>query len=66
MKGGVGAHLHAPLALQASPLPRLLQLATQQGDAVAALAADSGFGTPEIVEMPANNLSVMFRRPTAP
>lgn len=31
-------------------------------EAVAALAADSGFGTPEVVEMPANNLSVLFRR----
>lgn len=35
-------------------------------EAVAAVAADSGFGGPEIVEMPANNLSVMFRRQTAP
>ena len=35
-------------------------------EAVAALAADSGFGTPEIVEMPANNLSVMFRQQSAP
>jgi SAM-dependent methyltransferase len=32
-------------------------------EAVAALAADSGFGPPEVVEMPANNLSVLFRRP---
>ena len=32
-------------------------------EAVAALAADSGFGHPEVVEMPANNLSVLFRRP---
>ena len=31
-------------------------------EAVAALAAGSGFGTPEVVEMPANNLSVLFRR----
>ena len=35
-------------------------------EAVAALAAEAGLGDPEIVEMPANNLSVMFRRPTAP
>jgi SAM-dependent methyltransferase len=31
-------------------------------EAVAALAADAGFGAPEIAEMPANNLSVLFRR----
>lgn len=31
-------------------------------DAVAALAAEAGFGAPEVVEMPANNLSVIFRR----
>ncbi len=31
-------------------------------EAVAALAASRGFAAPEIVEMPANNLSVMFRR----
>ncbi|MGX5733995.1 DUF938 domain-containing protein [Bosea thiooxidans] len=30
-------------------------------DAVAALAAASGFGPPEVIEMPANNLSVIFR-----
>lgn len=35
-------------------------------EAVAALAAESGFGAPEVVEMPANNLSVMFRRPSPP
>ena len=29
---------------------------------VAALARQNGFGEPEIVEMPANNLSVIFRR----
>ena len=29
---------------------------------VAALAREAGFGAPEIVEMPANNLSVVFRR----
>jgi SAM-dependent methyltransferase len=29
---------------------------------VAALAAGAGFGAPEIIEMPANNLSVVFRR----
>jgi SAM-dependent methyltransferase len=29
---------------------------------VAALAARHGFGAPEVVEMPANNLSVVFRR----
>jgi hypothetical protein len=29
---------------------------------VAALAAKAGFGEPEVVEMPANNLSVVFRR----
>jgi SAM-dependent methyltransferase len=29
-------------------------------DAVAAVAADAGFGGPEIVEMPANNLSLIF------
>lgn len=32
-------------------------------EAVAALAARHGFGPPEIVEMPANNLSVIFRKP---
>ncbi|MBB4198470.1 SAM-dependent methyltransferase [Rhodoblastus sphagnicola] len=31
-------------------------------EAVAAVAEDHGFGPPDIVEMPANNLSVMFRR----
>jgi SAM-dependent methyltransferase len=31
-------------------------------DDVAALAAGAGFGEPEIVAMPANNLSVVFRR----
>ena len=31
-------------------------------EAVAALAADAGFGAPVIAEMPANNLSVLFRR----
>jgi len=31
-------------------------------EAVAALAARHGFGPPEIVEMPANNLSVIFRK----
>ena len=29
---------------------------------VAALATAAGFGAPEIVEMPANNLSLVFRR----
>lgn len=33
---------------------------------VAALAADAGFSGPEIVEMPANNLSLVFRRLAAP
>jgi len=31
-------------------------------DDVAALAAAAGFGAPEVVAMPANNLSVIFRR----
>ena len=31
-------------------------------EAVAALAAESGFTAPEVVEMPANNLSVVFRK----
>ena len=31
-------------------------------EAVAALAAANGFGSPEIVEMPANNLSLIFRK----
>lgn len=31
-------------------------------EAVAALAAQAGFGPPEVVEMPANNLVVVFRR----
>lgn len=31
-------------------------------EAVAALAAAHGFGPPEVVDMPANNLSVVFRR----
>jgi SAM-dependent methyltransferase len=34
-------------------------------ETVAALAARSGFGAPRIVEMPANNLSVVFRRTRA-
>ncbi len=33
-------------------------------EAVAALAAAQGFGTPDVLEMPANNLSVLFRRLT--
>ena len=33
-------------------------------EAVAALAAAEGFGAPGIVEMPANNLSLLFRRLT--
>lgn len=32
-------------------------------EAVADLAAGQGFGAPEIVEMPANNLSLVFKRP---
>ncbi len=32
---------------------------------VAAEAARNGFGTPEVVEMPANNLTVVFRRGSA-
>ncbi|PZO02747.1 MAG: SAM-dependent methyltransferase [Hyphomicrobiales bacterium] len=31
-------------------------------DEVAALAAEAGFGAPEVIEMPANNLTVVFRR----
>ena len=31
-------------------------------EAVAALAADAGFSAPAVTEMPANNLSVVFRR----
>jgi cyclopropane fatty-acyl-phospholipid synthase-like methyltransferase len=31
-------------------------------EAVAAVAAESGFGAPVVVEMPANNFSVIFRR----
>jgi SAM-dependent methyltransferase len=31
-------------------------------EAVADLAATHGFGTPEVIDMPANNLSVTFRR----
>ncbi|MBX9945399.1 MAG: DUF938 domain-containing protein [Reyranella sp.] len=31
-------------------------------EAVAALAASKGFGPPEIVDMPANNLSLVFKR----
>ena len=31
-------------------------------DAIAALGAANGFGAPEIVEMPANNLSLIFRK----
>jgi SAM-dependent methyltransferase len=31
-------------------------------EAVAALAADNGFAPPEVFEMPANNLSVIFRK----
>lgn len=30
--------------------------------AVVALVAEAGFGAPEVIEMPANNLSVVFRR----
>jgi hypothetical protein len=35
-------------------------------EAVAALAAEAGFSEPRVIEMPANNLSVIFRRLTAP
>lgn len=31
-------------------------------DEVAALAAEAGFGQPEVIEMPANNLSVVLRK----
>lgn len=31
-------------------------------EAVAGLAAEQGFGPPEVVEMPANNLSLIFKR----
>ena len=31
-------------------------------ETVAGLAASSGFAAPEIIDMPANNLSVIFRR----
>lgn len=31
-------------------------------DAVAALATEAGFGEPEVIEMPANNLSVVLRK----
>jgi hypothetical protein len=31
-------------------------------EAVAALAGENGFGEPTIVEMPANNLSLVFRK----
>ena len=31
-------------------------------DEVAALAGEAGFGEPEVIEMPANNLSVVFRK----
>ena len=34
----------------------------REQEAVAALAAGAGFAMPEIVEMPANNLSLLFRR----
>jgi SAM-dependent methyltransferase len=34
-------------------------------DAVAALANEAGFGEPVVTEMPANNLSVVFRRRSA-
>jgi SAM-dependent methyltransferase len=34
----------------------------RQLEEVAALAASGGFSTPSVVEMPANNLSVIFRR----
>jgi hypothetical protein len=32
-------------------------------EAVASLAADNGFAQPTIVQMPANNLSLVFRKP---
>lgn len=32
-------------------------------EAVTALAASHGFATPEVIDMPANNLSLVFRRP---
>jgi len=35
-------------------------------EAVAALAAAAGFSEPQVIEMPANNLSVIFRRLAAP
>ena len=35
-------------------------------DAVTALAAEAGFALAQVTEMPANNLSLLFRRGTAP
>lgn len=35
-------------------------------EAVAVLAAEGGFAAPEVLEMPANNLSVVFRRTWVP
>jgi hypothetical protein len=58
-----GAHT-APSnqAFDASLRAQNSQWGVRDLDAVAALVASAGFATPQIVAMPANNLSLIFRR----
>jgi len=49
-------------AFDASLRQRDPQWGLRELDSVAALAESSGFGAPEVTAMPANNLSVVFRR----
>lgn len=49
-------------AFDASLRERNPQWGLRELDEVAALAAEAGFAEPEVIEMPANNLSVVFRK----
>lgn len=57
-----GAHPLEPgnVAFDESLRERNAQWGLREVDAIAALAAEAGFAGPEIVEMPANNLSLVF------
>ncbi len=52
-------------AFDASLRERNPEWGLREVDAVAALAQAAGFGPPDIVEMPANNLSLVFRKTSA-
>jgi SAM-dependent methyltransferase len=49
-------------AFDASLRERNPEWGLRELDAVATLAAEAGFGEPEVIEMPANNLSVVVRK----